>query len=71
VSQKTKIATTIFCVLGIILFSFYRWLDHPLPQYEGKKRLPNLKNTVDVYTDPFGVPHVFSQNEDDLFFTAG
>ena len=70
-SQKTKIATTIFCALGIILFSFYRWLDHPLPQYEGKKRLPNLKNTVDVYTDPFGVPHVFAQNEDDLFFTAG
>ena len=70
-SKKAKIAATIFFILGIMFLSFYRWLDHPLPQYQGEKRLPNLKSTVDVYTDPFGVPHVFAQNEEDLFFTAG
>ena len=70
-SKKTKATVTVVFILGIIFLSFYRWLDHPLPQYIGEKRLPNLKSPVDVYTDPFGVPHVFAQNEEDLFFTAG
>ena len=25
----------------------------------------------DIYTDAFGVPHVFAQNEEDLFYAAG
>ena len=70
-SQRIKITVTAFFILGIIFISLYRWLDHPLPQYTGEKRLPNLKSSVHVYTDPFGVPHVFAQNEEDLFFTAG
>ena len=61
-------------IIGIgfaVLFSLKKWLDHPLPQYEGEKRLPSLKERVDVYTDQYGVPHVFADNEDDLFFVAG
>ena len=61
------IVTVLLCVAGGV----WQWLDYPLPQYEGTKMLPQLKDTVDVYTDKYGVPHVFAKNENDLFFTAG
>ena len=65
---------TISIISGAIIIAFlliWRWIDHPLPQYAGEKTLPGLKANVDIYTDPYGVPHVFAKNEDDLFFTAG
>tara|TARA_B100000029_G_scaffold43439_2_gene40262 strand:+ start:4863 stop:7262 length:2400 start_codon:yes stop_codon:yes gene_type:complete len=61
-------------VFGFVLIIFLlikKWLDHPLPLYEGEKQLPSLKEKVDVFTDQFGVPHVFAKNEDDLFYVAG
>ena len=59
------------CLLIVSILLFLRWLHSPLPQYTGKKVLSPLIKTVDVYTDPYGVPHIFAQNERDLFFTAG
>jgi penicillin amidase len=61
-------------VTGGILFItivFVCWIHHPLPPYQGEWPLSGLKSPVDVFTDEFGVPHVFAENEDDLFFTAG
>ncbi len=42
-----------------------------LPKYSGKETLPGLQDSVEVYTDGYGVPHVFAQNELDLFYTSG
>lgn len=55
----------------VIIASIIKWLHHPLPIYEGEKTLSGLKDNVDIYTDSYGVPHVFANNEDDLFFVAG
>ena len=65
-----KTLLIIITILFIPLYVFLNWLDHPLPQYEGIKSLP-IMDQVDVFTDPYGVPHVFANNEKDLFFTAG
>ena len=65
-----KTPLIIITILFIPLYVFLNWLDHPLPQYEGIKSLP-IMDQVDVFTDPYGVPHVFANNEKDLFFTAG
>ena len=46
---------------------FYR----PLPDYTGVVAVPGLRDTVKVYTDEFGIPHVFAENEADLFFAQG
>ena len=59
----------LFILLLAFLFFVKIWLNHPLPDYKGEKTLPVNKN-VDVFTDDFGVPHIFAENED-LFFTAG
>ena len=58
-------------LLLILTILFFSWLHHPLPQYEGEKEILGLNSNVDVFTDSFGVPHVFAKNEKDLFFTAG
>ncbi len=42
-----------------------------LPQYEGTLSLPGLENKVEVFWDSHAVPHVFANNEHDLFFAQG
>ena len=34
-------------------------------------QLPGLKQPVEILRDRWGVPHVFAQNTDDLFFANG
>jgi len=45
--------------------------DPPLAKYDGRLRVPGLRGEVNVYRDGFGVPHIFSEDEHDLFFAAG
>ena len=61
----------IISVCLVCIFIFLQWLEHPLPKYSGSITVSDLVDTVDVYTDSYGVPHVFAKNEDDLFFIAG
>ncbi len=42
-----------------------------LPEIEGELSLPGLKDEVEVLRDPWGVPHIYAQNLDDLFFAQG
>jgi len=42
-----------------------------LPQIEGEISVPGLGEEVEVLRDPWGVPHIYAQNLDDLFFAQG
>ena len=42
-----------------------------LAQIEGEIALPGLTAEVEVLRDRWGVPHVYAQNTDDLFFAQG
>jgi len=55
---------------GIIVSSFW-YVYHPLPKYKGHLSIGGLNKSVDIYTDTYGVPHIFAQNEEDLFYAAG
>ena len=57
--------TTIFCLEHIL-----EWLYPQLPKYTGEITLPTPEK-VEVYTDKYSVPHIFAENERDLFFVAG
>ena len=39
--------------------------------YSGTIETPNITKPVEVYFDSYGVPHVFAENDDDMFFVAG
>ena len=42
-----------------------------LSQIEGELAIPGLKESVEVIRDEWGVPHIYAQNDDDLFFAQG
>lgn len=55
------------CVSG-----FYNYKRRPaLAVYEGSLKAPGLTGEAHVYRDQYAVPHVFADNERDLFFAAG
>ncbi len=43
----------------------------PYPQTEGEIVLPGLQDEVQIYRDKWGVPHIYAQNQEDLFFAQG
>ena len=42
-----------------------------LAKTSGELQLAGLKQPVEVFRDPWGVPHIFAKNTDDLFFAQG
>lgn len=59
----------ILFLLSLLTFKLYFHYD--IPEYSGTKVLSGLQDTVEVFTDPFGVPHIFAKTNEDLFYTAG
>ena len=58
-------------IVATLFFSFFWYFYHPLPKYKGHISIGGLNKAVDIYTDNYGVPHIFAQNEEDLFYAAG
>ena len=51
--------------------AYYLLMRRPLPKKSGKLTLQGLHEGVEVLTDRYGVPHIYAQNEDDLYFAQG
>ncbi len=69
--MKSK-ATRATLVILIALYLLFRWTFFPpLSTYKGSLQLGGLQDNVDIYTDGYGVPHIFAENENDLFLAAG
>ena len=66
--MKNKI---ILIIITTAVFLAYWYFYHPLPKYSGHISIGGLNKSVDIYTDTYGVPHIFAQNEEDLFYAAG
>ncbi len=52
-------------------YVYKRNLDRSLAVYEGQITAPGLSGEVHVYRDAYAVPHVFAENEHDLFWAVG
>jgi len=61
---------TAIIIIGVFVSAFW-YMYHPLPKYSGHVSIDGLNKSVDIYTDTYGVPHIFAQNEEDLFYAAG
>ena len=42
-----------------------------LARIDGTLKAPGLKQTVEIIRDQQGIPHIYAQNDDDLFFAQG
>ncbi|HEX6383362.1 MAG TPA: penicillin acylase family protein [Anaerolineae bacterium] len=56
-------------VVGAILLVVT--VRRPFPEAAGTVAVPGLQDEVHVYRDEWGIPHIYAQNEHDLFFAQG
>jgi penicillin amidase len=71
--KRILILTLIVLVLLILIgFSFIRHISvRALPDYNADLELTGLHAPVEVYRDSFAIPHVYAQNEHDLYMAVG
>ncbi|MDP7558469.1 MAG: penicillin acylase family protein, partial [Candidatus Marinimicrobia bacterium] len=72
--MKKWLKITLFVVVLLVLMAglfLTIYFNYSLPQYEGELTLAELQEPVEVFFDDYAVPHIFAENEHDLFFVAG
>lgn len=67
--QKTVAAAA--GVAGLAGGAYYLLMRRPVPRYNGEVRVTGLREAVEVITDRYGVPHIYAQNEDDMYYAQG
>ncbi|MDZ7292295.1 MAG: penicillin acylase family protein [candidate division KSB1 bacterium] len=65
------ISVILLVIFGAVIVLGMRLVKKSLPQLRGEHKLSVLSQPVTVYRDQYGVPHIFAQNEEDLWRTAG
>ncbi|MCG8617775.1 MAG: penicillin acylase family protein, partial [Desulfobacterales bacterium] len=64
-------------ILVLIVFAalayggFHLFFRMPVPSYSGFEAIAGLTAEVTIKTDAYGVPHIFAENQSDLFFAQG
>jgi penicillin amidase len=66
-----RVALALFVIIILLLPGIYFYLQSLKPDYNAELQLPGLQNKVEVLYDDFGIPHIYAQNEDDLFYAFG
>ncbi len=62
----------IYDILGPIARAGITWLGRKrLSKIEGTIKISGLSKSVEIIRDRWGIPHIFAQNEADLFFAQG
>ena len=61
----------IFFVAVVVLFLGVHLIKKSIPQTTGTLSCNGIQSPVKIYRDAFGVPHIFAQNDADLFFAMG
>lgn len=74
-SRKAKVGIGIggillLLILAIIIAGFMV-VKRPFPNTDGNVTLEGLQEPVNIYRDEFGIPHIYAENEHDLFFAQG
>jgi penicillin amidase len=67
--QKAAIAIASF--VGLTGSTYFVITRRPVPGKKGQVSLAGLHEPVEIITDRYGVPHIYAENEDDLFFGQG
>ncbi len=70
-SRWQKTLSTAASLSGLIGGAYDLFTGHPRPQKSGTVRLQGLHASVDIITDHHGIPHIYAQNTDDLYFAQG
>ncbi len=66
-----KILLGLIILLLLASIGLYFYLNAQKPLLAGELILDGLHETVEVYYDDYGVPHIYAQNEEDAYFALG
>lgn len=58
-------------LVGAPAAGYFYLFRRAYPQIDGRVALPGLSTPVEVIRDRWGIPHIYAQNEHDLFFAQG
>jgi len=64
------ISIILFLVLGIFIF-VKNYATKSLPDYNSEVLLEGMINEVTIYRDAYAIPHIYAQNETDLYRAVG
>ena len=56
---------------GLVGLAVYWTFYRPLPDYETTLTLQGLQDNVNIHWDAYGVPHIYANNDHDLYFAVG
>lgn len=56
---------------GLIVYIYWWLVQRPAPKYDGELELSDLDAPVEVRRDHHGIPHIYAQNEADLWRAQG
>ena len=66
-----KILLTLLIIFPAALLGGLMYLYSLQPQYSGRLTLAGLQEEVEVIFDAYGIPHIYGQNEEDVYFALG
>lgn len=66
-----KVSLVFISIITLLALSAYLYLQYLKPSYNNEIQLPDLKDKVEVIYDDYAIPHIYAQNEEDLFYTFG
>ena len=70
--MKIPVPKVAITFAGVLLKPALRWLSRRrLPQLDGELTLDGLHGNIQVFRDEWGVPHIYAEDEHDLFFAQG
>jgi penicillin amidase len=66
-----KIFVFVLALIVVACLGIFAYLQNLKPNLDKELRLPGLKDKVEVLYDEYGIPHIYAQNEEDLFHAFG
>ncbi|MFT5942008.1 MAG: penicillin amidase [Sediminicola sp.] len=70
-NRTKKTIGIIFLVLGVMALALVIFIQNLKPDYKGKKELNGISESVSVYFDTYGIPHIYASNELDAIRSLG
>lgn len=68
INVRIKILLSFFGVLVVLLFVVFQ---NQKPKYQGKLKLNEIEENVDVYFDEMGVPHIYASSKKEAYRALG
>jgi len=66
-----RILAILAVLLVVLLLAGFSFVQYLKPAYEGQMEMPGMRDSVTVYFDTYGIPHIYARTETDAFRALG